>query len=206
MSQLDPQTNTALTQLLVELQSPDNGRRTVAEENLTAQWITARPGVLLMGLAEQMQAAQDSTTRSYSAVLFRRIASRNRKEENEESSQELFMSLGTGACEAIRTKLLEALGSESDVQVRHKIGDAVADIARQYTDEDITWPGMLGALFAASQSNDSGQRETAFRIFATTPDIIEKEHQDAVLGAFQKGFKDDDIRVCSSSVTYDAND
>jgi len=39
---------------------------------------------------------------------------------------------------AIQQKLLECLQSESLLQVRHKIGDAVAEVARQYSD-DGTW-------------------------------------------------------------------
>ena len=57
------------------------------------------------------------------------------------------------------------------------------------------WPELLGVLFHASQSPDAGQREGAFRIFATTPGIIEKQHEDTVLAAFTKGFKDDDVTV-----------
>lgn len=58
------------------------------------------------------------------------------------------------------------------------------------------WPELLGALFQASQSPDAGQRENAFKIFATTPGIIEKQHEDVVHGAFTKGFKDVDVAVC----------
>lgn len=36
---------------------------------------------------------------------------------------------------AIRQKLLECLHNEPLAQVRHKIGDAVAEVARQYTDD-----------------------------------------------------------------------
>ena len=36
---------------------------------------------------------------------------------------------------AIRHKLLECLQSESLPLVRHKIGDAVAEVARQYSDD-----------------------------------------------------------------------
>ncbi len=63
---------------------------------------------------------------------------------------------------------------------------------------DEAWPEVLGALFQASQSSEPGQRESAFRIFASTPDIIEKQHEETVLAAFIKGFKDDDISVCAS--------
>jgi importin-5 len=50
-------------------------------------------------------------------------------------------------------------------------------------------------LFQASQSPDVGAREGSFRIFSTTPGIIEKQHEDAVQAAFVKGFKDDDVTV-----------
>lgn len=58
------------------------------------------------------------------------------------------------------------------------------------------WPELLGVLFHASQSPDNaGLRETAFRVFSTTPGIIEKQHEDAVLGVFGKGLKDDNVSV-----------
>src|SRR3954471_10297267 len=58
-----------------------------------------------------------------------------------------------------------------------------------------SWPELLGALFQASQSADAGQREGAFRIFATTPGIIETQHEAAVQEVFAKGFKDEDVNV-----------
>jgi len=103
---------------------------------------------------------------------------------------------------------------EGQHNVRNKVGDAVAEIARQYTEEGILpcnigpdrgkaanvgageqWPELLGTLFQLSNSADVGQREAAFRIFATTPGIIEKQHEEVVLSAFTKGFKDDDASV-----------
>jgi hypothetical protein len=59
-----------------------------------------------------------------------------------------------------------------------------------------SWPELLQVLFTASQSTEAGLRETAYRIFTTTPGIIEKQHEDTVLGVFTKGFKDDNISVC----------
>lgn len=52
-------------------------------------------------------------------------------------------------------------------------------------------------LFVSSQSQDPGQREIAFRIFTTTPGIIEKQHEATVLSAFTKGFKDSEVTVSS---------
>lgn len=47
---------------------------------------------------------------------------------------ELFLSLPQEQAYVIRQKLLEALGAESTNSVRNKIGDAVAEIAREYSD------------------------------------------------------------------------
>jgi hypothetical protein len=50
-------------------------------------------------------------------------------------------------------------------------------------------------------SEEVGQREIAYRIFSTTPGIIEKQHEDTVLQAFTKGLKDADISVSSFNST-----
>lgn len=57
------------------------------------------------------------------------------------------------------------------------------------------WMELLSSLFQASQSNDGGMRECAFRIFATMPGIIEKQHESAVQEVFGKGFKDSNVEV-----------
>jgi len=58
MSVLPAEVHDALTQLLTGLQSGDNAVRTQAEEQLISEWVSLRPDMLLMGLAEQMQASQ----------------------------------------------------------------------------------------------------------------------------------------------------
>lgn len=59
MSLLPPEIHTALSQLLSGLSSPDNNLRTQAEDQLNSDWIQNRPDVLLMGLAEQIEGAED---------------------------------------------------------------------------------------------------------------------------------------------------
>ena len=105
------------------------------------------------------------------------------------------MWVGPEQREAIRSGLLKALAAEQINHVRNKIGDAVAEIARQYTEQNDNWNELLGALFQASQSPDAGQRECAFRIFTATPGIIEKQHEGAVLEVFSKGLKDNNLDV-----------
>ncbi|KAL9107145.1 MAG: hypothetical protein Q9227_007925 [Pyrenula ochraceoflavens] len=200
MSMLPPEMHVALSQLLQALQSSDNNVRSQAEAQLNGQWTSTQPAELLVGLAEQMQGNEDAAARSFAAVLFRRISNRQQKDTASAESKELFLSLPPEPKVAIRTKLLQCLASEQGATVRNKIGDAVAEIARQYTDNDEQWPELLSALFQASQSTEPEQRENAFRIFATTPGIIEKQHEDAVLGAFNKGFKDDNVSVRLAAV------
>ncbi|KAH8653307.1 armadillo-type protein [Xylariales sp. PMI_506] len=194
MSMLPAEVHAELTQLLQALQSPDNNIRSQAEEHLASNWTTNRPEVLLMGLAEQTAASNDISVRSFAAVIFRRISSKTRKNEKGENV-EIFISLSQDQARAIRQKLLESLANEGDRTVRNKISDAVADVARQYAENDDTWPEILGVLFNLSMAPDAGKRETAYRVFATTPGIIEKQHEGAVMEAFGRGFKDDAVGV-----------
>ncbi|KAI9844905.1 MAG: hypothetical protein M1837_005191 [Sclerophora amabilis] len=195
MSVLPFEVLSALNQLLHALSSSDNNLRAQAEDQLNNEWTQARPNLLLMGLVVQIQSAEEASLRTFAAVLFRRIATKTRKDPMSDESKELFLTLEQAEKVEIRQKLLECLNGETLPHVRNKVGDAVAEIARQYTDNGEQWPDLLGVLFQASQSQDAGQREGAFRIFSTTPGIIEKQHETTVLAAFERGFKDDDVSV-----------
>ena len=214
MSVLPAEVHGALQQLLQALSSTDNVIRSQAEDQLNNDWTANRSDMLLMGLAEQIQSASETQVcsqilgagananyeqvRSFAAVLFRRQASKGKKSPTGES-KELFLTLSQDARGAIRSKLLECLANEQINHVRNKISDAIAEIARQYTDNGESWVELLNALFQASQSPDPSMRECAFRIFATTPGIIEKQHEGVVQEVFGKGFKDDavDVRLAS---------
>jgi hypothetical protein len=60
MSLLPPEVHAALSQLLRALSTPDNNIRSQAEEQLNNDWIQNRPDVLLMGLAEQLEGAEET--------------------------------------------------------------------------------------------------------------------------------------------------
>ncbi|KAH7138026.1 armadillo-type protein [Dendryphion nanum] len=199
MSVLPPEVHTALSALLKGLESRDNVERTAAEERLNNEWVGERPDVLLMGLTEQIALAQETSTRTFASVLFRRQCSKPRKDA-QGKTRDLFLTLQQAEREAIRSKLLQCLATETDSSVRSKVGDAVAELGRQHTEDHVPWPELLGALFGASRSNDAGQRETAFRIFSTTPGIIEEQHEEVVQAAFKGGFTDSDTSVRISAV------
>jgi hypothetical protein len=196
MSLLPPEVHAQLSQLLRALGTPDNAVRSQAEDQLNNDWVQNKPDVLLMGLAEQIGGAEDTLTRAFAAVLFRRIATKTRKDPATGEAKEVFLTLPNEQRVAIREKLVTCLTTESVTDVRKKIGDAVAEVARQYTDNGDQWPELLGILFQASQSSESGLRETAFRVFTTTPGVIEQQHEDAVVSVFTKGFEDENIAVC----------
>lgn len=71
MSVLPADVQGALSQLLQALASPDNTLRTQAEEQLNNDWTPNRPDMLLMGLVEQIQAAQDPSVRLETARRWR---------------------------------------------------------------------------------------------------------------------------------------
>ena len=59
MSLLPPEVHAALAQLLQALAASDNTLRSRAEEQLSTDWVQARPDVLLMALVEQIQGSED---------------------------------------------------------------------------------------------------------------------------------------------------
>ncbi|KAF3059560.1 Importin subunit beta-3 [Daldinia childiae] len=200
MSVLPAETHAELTQLLQALQSSDNTIRSQAEGHLQNTWTNTRPDILLMGLAEQIAASPEtSVSRLFDPALLccRHISSNSIKDTQERQRRQFrgILSLPFEQASVIRQKLLEALANERDRLVRNKISDAVADVARQYSESTEQWPEILAVLFNLSVATDAGQRETAFRVFATTPGIIEKQHDNAVLDAFNRGFKDDSVAV-----------
>jgi hypothetical protein len=87
-----------------------------------------------------------------------------------------------------------SLSSLDNTQTR-VIDDHTICVTCRLTSVGFAWPELLGALFQASQSQDPAQRENAFRIFSTTPQIIEKQHEDVVVTAFKGGFADSETSV-----------
>lgn len=76
-------------------------------------------------------------------MLFRRIATKTRKDPASGEVKEVFLSLPNEQRVAIREKLIACLSNESTLDVRKKIGDAVAEVARQYTDNGMRLPLMI---------------------------------------------------------------
>ena len=62
----------------------------------------------------------------------------------------MFYSLSKDQAAVIRQKLLETLGSEPERVVRNKISDAVAEVARQYTENSQSTTSTPTSLMATT--------------------------------------------------------
>ncbi|KAA8566653.1 hypothetical protein EYC84_009191 [Monilinia fructicola] len=178
MSILPAEAHAELAQLLSALQSTDNNVRSQAEEHLNSNWVATKPEMLLMGLVEHIHGSNDATTRSFAAVIFRRIASKSRKIDDN-NTIELFLAIPKQQAYVIRQKLIEALGLEKSNPVRNKIGDAVAEIAREYSDNGEQWPEILvlTAFKGGFQDNETEVRLAAMEAFASFFSSLGKKSQ-----------------------------
>lgn len=177
----------ALQDLLAALTSADNAVRSSAEASLNNEWVTKNPDILMVGLSEQMKTNPQDSSRSFAAVLFRRIAS---KSSPKQPAKTILMTLQPGTRNIIKSNLLTSFKEESKDPVRHKVADAIAEVGRYTVDAKDTWQEMLAVLFQASNSQEEGQRESAYRIFSAVPEIIGSQHGDVVRNVFKQGFED----------------
>ena len=52
------------------------------------------------------------------------------------------------------------------------------------------WNELLNALFQSTKSPEPAHRESAFRVFAALPSIVDKSHVDLLRGVFLEGLQD----------------
>ncbi|KAG0747446.1 hypothetical protein G6F57_000579 [Rhizopus arrhizus] len=179
-----------LNHVFTSLSSPDNEQRTAAEAQLNEQWVAAQPDLLLLGLAQFVANNSDTQLRSYCSVLLRRLAYRTINIEGREEN--LWSIVNESTQQGVKELLLSALANETDQGARHKVSDAIAEIARFDLGKGETWDALLKALFDCTQSPHAAYRESAFRIFATIPDLIANQHADALQQVFLSSLTDVD--------------
>ncbi|CAG8482986.1 1549_t:CDS:10, partial [Ambispora gerdemannii] len=162
-----------LNQVLSNLASNDNTLRSTAEQQLNEQWIAQQPDLLLLSLAQLGRTHEATHSRSFSFVLLRRIAFKqapNHASKSEETS--IWDVLQEANRETIKTDLLMSLLVEQENTVRHKVCDAVSEVAKNSFLKGQKWNELIPALFEASKSISVEHREAAFRIFSAVPNLI----------------------------------
>lgn len=206
MSALPGDIHTALTQLVNGLSSSDNELRSEAERSLESDW-TQKENVemLLIFLAENAASSSNETLQSFSAVLFRRIAIKSPKEFSSVTDRTIGV-ISEPVKQQIRSTLLIGFTSNQSNQVRHKLSDAISEVAKDDVSPPGSWNELIPALFQATSNADPSFRESAFRVFSSSPELIDKSYINEVLPIFKSGFDDstDDVRIaaCTAFVAF----
>lgn len=198
MSVLPEDVNISLTQLVGGLSSADNALRSKAEKILETEWSSkADVEVLLVFLAEQAS-MPDSSMNAFCAVLFRRIAIKSPKEISSVTDRTIGI-ISEPPKKQIRSILLRGFISQQNNYLRHKISDAISEVAKIDASPSGTWNELLPTLFESTSNTDPSFRESAFRVFATVPELIDKSYMNDVMMVFNNGFVDsnDDVRIAA---------
>ncbi|KAG7463760.1 hypothetical protein MATL_G00180070 [Megalops atlanticus] len=154
--------------LLGNLMSPDNNVRKQSEE--TYDNIPGQTKITLL-----LQAIRDASAaeevRQMAAVLLRRLLS--------SSFDEIYPGLPPDMHTAIKTELLMGIQSEASPNIRKKVCDIAAELARNLIDDDGNnqWPEVLKFLFDSVNSQNVGLRESALHIFWNFPGIFGNQQQ-----------------------------
>lgn len=195
----------ALGEVLVGLASSSNEVRTEAEAALAKTWFTpANVDVLLVYLAEQATQGAEDSTRAFAAVLFRRFALRSPNQQGYSVTARQVDHISDGAKGEIKRLLLQGFTAQQTNNVRHKLADAIAEVAKDSTS---SWPELLPTIVQAASNPDKSFRESTFRMITTTPQIISNRDLDeGFLRMFHSGFEDpdDDVRIatCTAFVAF----
>lgn len=206
MTVLPADVHGALTQLVSNLSSADNATRSAAELTLDSQWSTKENvEMLLVFLAEQACGSENETVRAFCAVLFRRVAIKSPKEIASVTDRTIGV-ISEPIRQQIRSLLLQGFTSQQSNQVRHKLSDAISEVAKEDASPQGTWNDLIPALFQATGNSDPSFRESAFRVFSSAPEIIDKSYINDVLPVFNTGFEDSDdnvrIAACTAFVAF----
>jgi len=178
-----------LAPVLTNLLSSDNNQRAAAETQLNDQWVAQQPDLLLLGLAQFVANNTEVQLRSHCSVLLRRLAYKQFTSSANPDTR-LWDMVQETTRQGVKELLLVALANESDQSTRHKISDTIAEVARSDLSEGNKWDTLLKALFECSQSPNAALRESAFRIFASVPELIAGQHTDALKNVFLTSLTD----------------
>ncbi|KAI9339498.1 armadillo-type protein [Pilaira anomala] len=178
-----------LAPVLTSLLSTDNNQRTAAEAQLNDHWVAQQPDLLLLGLAQFVASNPEVQLRSHCSVLLRRLAYKQFTSSANPDTR-LWDMIQENTRQGVKELLLVALANESDQSTRHKIADTIAEVARSDLTDGTKWDTLLKALFECSQSPNAAHRESAFRIFASVPDLIAGQPTDAVKNVFMRSLTD----------------
>ncbi|RKP36795.1 armadillo-type protein [Dimargaris cristalligena] len=174
-----------LQPLLVHLASNDNALRTQAEESLNKEWVLGQPDTLVAALVQIMKSNPDVLLRSFSAILFRRVAFRLTSQDEQNGALALYQNIQP---------------DEPNVLVVHKLSDTVSEVARYLVNMGQDWPELLQTLAANLQAQSAAQRAAVFRIFASVPELPSGQSLESIKPTYGAGLQDADSAVRLAAV------
>ncbi|ALC46856.1 Karybeta3 [Drosophila busckii] len=176
-------------QLLSSLLSMDNDVRKQAEDaynNLSRELkVTHLLGNILNG-------QQSEEARQMAAVLMRRLCT--------SEFAEFYKELPVDSKNQLLQQILMAVQQDVTPQLRRKICEVVAEVARNLIDEDGNnqWPDILQFLFQCANSPTPQLQESALRIFSSVPSIFgnqETQYIDLIKQMLSKSMENGDGEV-----------
>eukprot|EP00741_Cyanophora_paradoxa_P006672 tig00001030_g6453.t1 len=183
-------------QLCSSLMSPDNTVRGAAEQQFNEA--KKHPDTLASALTQAMRVSQQDAVRSMSAVLIRRIMTR----ENET----LWTAMQAATQQYVKTELVAAVESEPQHHIRNKICDTLSDLAALVLEHGGDWPELLPVMFNWTKSPRAELRESALCIFANLANSIAEKLQPmmgVILGVLKATLADpvQDVRLAALRAT-----
>ncbi|KAL7751650.1 importin subunit beta-3 [Sorochytrium milnesiophthora] len=164
--------NDQLVQVLQSLVSSDNDARAHAETVLNSEFVEKHPDLLLRSLMQILRQNSNEALRSFSAILFRRIALKLVAVEGSKEPTSLFFQVNQETRDVCMAELLNALSTETAQGVRKKICDCIAEVAKAIFNKGQTWPQLLPAIYQCIQSPEAHFRESAYLILISAPRLI----------------------------------
>ncbi|KAK9870587.1 hypothetical protein WA026_008150 [Henosepilachna vigintioctopunctata] len=150
-------------QILTTLLSVDNNVRTQAEEAYSNLAIETKVSHLIVAIQDGTL-AEDS--RQMSAVLLRRLFS------NE--FLDFYPKLPPESQAQLKQQVIIAIQQEQSDQLRHKVCEVAAEVARNLIDDDGNnqWPEFLQFLFQCANAPSPVLKEAALQLFTSVPGVF----------------------------------
>lgn len=182
-----PEIRHQLLALVTALASNDNQVRSDAERLLAADFSERGAAEMLLVFLAEEALAGPAELRAYCAVLFRRFGIKPPKDARDVGERLLARLLAPAAAH-VRLTLLAGFAAQQDANTRHKLADAIAEMAKEGT-----WDELLPAVFSLPN-------ELAYRIAAAAPEIL-AAHILQASPFFAAGFADATAVVRTAAAT-----
>lgn len=147
--------------IIQSLMSADNDVRTHAE----TQYSQIDEPTRLQYLIHYMISGDVLELKTMAAILCRRLLS---------NMDDLMTVVPANVQETCKTELLKLLSQEPDEQMRKKVCDCVAELAKRYLDDEGNnqWPDVLKFLYECCSSGEDRMKECALHIIIAFPGIF----------------------------------